>query len=79
MKLETINRYALELEPLQEKYYVSKKKRIGLFGEQLVRLKEGFAARDLSEISTEKLYDITMKTAASLKRGVTPNHFKRSE
>ncbi|MCB7162450.1 hypothetical protein LI071_17475 [Bacillus subtilis] len=78
LQLEISNRYALELELLQEKYYVSKKKRIELFGEQLVRLKEEMAMRDLSEIPTEKLYDMTMKTAASLKARRNTNNFKRS-
>lgn len=71
LQLEISNRYALELELLQEKFYVSKKKRIELFGEQLVRLIEELANRDLSEIPTEKLYDMTMKTAASLKQEET--------
>jgi transposase len=71
MQLDISNRHVLELEVLQEKYFVSKVKRIELFGEQLVRLKEELAKRDLSEIPTEKLYDMTMKTIASLKHEET--------
>lgn len=71
MRLEISNRHVLELEVLQEKYFVSKKKRIELFGEHLIRLQEELTKRDLSEIPTEKLYDMTMKTIASLKHEET--------
>jgi hypothetical protein len=71
LQLEISNRYALELELLQEKYFVSKKKRIELYGEELFRLNKELASRDLSEIPTEKLYDMKMKTIASLKQEET--------
>jgi transposase len=68
LETEISNRRTLELELLQEKYFVSKTKRIELYGEQLNRLNEELVKRDLSEIPTEKLYDMTMKTVASLKQ-----------
>ncbi|MBT2735324.1 helix-turn-helix domain-containing protein [Bacillus sp. ISL-7] len=71
LQLEISNRYAFELELLQEKYFVSKKKRIELYGEELFRLNEELAKRDLSEIPTEKLYDMKMKTIVSLKQEET--------
>jgi transposase len=76
MQMEICNFRALELESLQEKYFVSKKKRIELFGQYLERLNQELLKRDLSEISTEKLYDMTMKTAASLKQEETEIRIK---
>jgi hypothetical protein len=61
---------------LQEKYFVSKSKRIELYGEQLNRINEELAQRDLSEISTEKLFDMKMKTVASLKHEETEIRLK---
>ncbi|MFV5318883.1 hypothetical protein COL65_20310 [Priestia aryabhattai] len=71
LETEISNHRALELELLQDKYYVSKTKRIQVYGEQLERLYNELLKRDLSEISTEKLYDMTMKTVASLKQEET--------
>jgi hypothetical protein len=61
----------LELELLQEKYFVSKRKRIELYGEQLTRLNEEILKRDLSDLSeilTEKLFKLQMKTVSNLKQ-----------
>jgi transposase len=76
LELEIGNRRALELELLQDKYFVSKKKRVEYFGEQLSRLNDELAKRDLSEIPTEKLFDITMKTIVSLKQEETEIRLK---
>jgi hypothetical protein len=72
LHLDINNRKALELELLQEKYYVSKKKRIELYGEQLERFNEEISKRDLSEVSTEKLIDMQMKVIANLKQEEIP-------
>ncbi|MDF2787671.1 MAG: hypothetical protein K0S80_769 [Neobacillus sp.] len=71
MQMDISNRKALELELLQEKYFVSKAKRIELFGEELLRLNEELTKRNLSEVPTEKLFDMKMKTIASLKQEET--------
>ncbi len=68
LELEVSNRRALELDFLQDKYFVSKKKRIEFFGEQLNRFKEELFKRDLSEIPTDKLFEMAMKTIGSLKQ-----------
>jgi len=47
---------AIRIEELQEKYLISKEKRIVLFGERLLAINEGLKKRDLSEISTPKLF-----------------------
>ena len=75
-EVEISNLWGLELQFLQDKFFVSKTKRIELFGEQLTRLKEELAKRDLSEIPTEKLYDMIMKTIVSLKQEETDIYLK---
>ncbi|MEN3776549.1 helix-turn-helix domain-containing protein [Priestia megaterium] len=68
LEIEVSNRRALELELLQEKYYVSKRKRIEFYGEQLNCLNKELNNRDLAEISTEKLIELQMKTISHLKQ-----------
>jgi transposase len=75
-EIEISNRRALELELLQEKYYVTKRKRIELYGEQLERFNEELAKRDLSDIPTEKLIELQMKIVAYLKKEELPIHLK---
>jgi len=71
LEIEVSNRRALELELLQERYYVSKRKRIELYGEQLKGLMGELKKRDLSELSTEKLIELQMKTISTLKQEET--------
>lgn len=68
LQIEVSNRRALELELLQEKYYVSKRKRIEFYGEQLNGLNKELEKRDLSEIPTDKLIELQMKTISILKQ-----------
>ena len=58
---EISNLKATELETLQEKYYMKKEKKITLFGEKLIKLIKELDKRDLSEIPTEKLFDLMIK------------------
>lgn len=44
------NLKAIELEALQEKYYLNKRKQIELFVEKLQAIKDEFEKRDLSDI-----------------------------
>jgi len=68
LEVEVSNRRALELEMLQEKYYVSKRKRIEFYGEHLNLLNKELEKRDLSELSTEKIIELQMKTISNLKQ-----------
>lgn len=68
LEIEVSNRRALELESLHEKYYVSKRKRIEFYGEQLNSLNKELKKRDLSQLSTEKLIDLQMKMMSQLKQ-----------
>ena len=62
---------ATELEALYEKYHVSKEERIKAFGEQLQSIKAELDKRDLSDIPTDKLYQIMAKYYMILRDEVT--------
>lgn len=68
LELEISNLKAMELEVLQEKYYMLKEKRIELFGEKLKAIQEEIEKRDLSDIPTEKLFDLLIKYSEYLKK-----------
>jgi hypothetical protein len=58
---EISNLKKVELEALQEKYYMLKSQRIELFGEKLKAIKGELDKRNLSDIPTDKLFDLFMK------------------
>ena len=57
---------AIHIEELQEKYLISKEKRIELFGERLLALNEELKKRDLSDIPTPKLFDMIIRCMKAL-------------
>jgi len=61
------NLKAIQLEALQEKYYLTKKAKIGLFGEQIEKVKAELGKRDLSKVGTDKLFDVLIKLHNALK------------
>jgi transposase-like protein len=74
--LEISNLRAIELEALQEKYFLLKEKRIEVFGERLQAIKEELDRRDLKEIATEKLFDLLVKYSNALKEEAVQTEFK---
>ena len=58
---------ALELEALQEEYFMLKEGRIRLLGGQLKTIQEEISGRDLSKISTEKLMELQLRYFDELK------------
>lgn len=58
---------AIELEALQESFYLLKEGRIRLLGEQLKAVQEELKTRSLEEVPTEKLVDILLKLYTELK------------
>lgn len=58
---------AIELEALQESYYMAKESRIRTLGEQLKAIRTELGNRDLSEVSTEKLIELMLKVWTGLK------------
>jgi len=49
---------ALELEALQEEYFLTKEGKIKLLGEAVKKLKTELDKRDLSDVPTAKLYEL---------------------
>ena len=58
---------AMELEALQEEYFVLKEGRIRLLGDQLKVIQKEIGGRDLSNVSTEKLMDLQLRYFGELK------------
>lgn len=75
---EIRNLKAIELEALQEKYYLTKEKRIELFGEQLQAIKEELGRRNLSDVPTDKLIELFLKFHRTLKEEAAPLELEES-
>lgn len=67
LEAEIAQAKAIELERLQEEYYLLKSGRIEMLGELLNLLKEELHTRDLSEVSTDKLLELMLKVWEELK------------
>lgn len=63
-KEEIANLKAEELEALQERYYLTKERKIKLFGERLEAINKELAKRNLSDVSTDKLLDLLIRCHA---------------
>lgn len=68
LEREITNLKAIEMEELQEMYYVQKQKRIELFGSQLEQIIKELDQRNFSDMSTEKLLELQLKYLDYLKR-----------
>jgi transposase-like protein len=74
----------LRLQESQQKYLMTKERRIELYGERLLAIKEELSKRDLSDISTPKLFDMLIKCSnvlqteyvASVSLSKEPMHIK---
>ena len=58
---------AVELETLQEEYFILKEGRIRLLGGQMRTIQEEITGRDLSKVSTERLMDLQLRYFGELK------------
>lgn len=67
LEIEIQNMRAIEQEALREKYLITKEKRLEMLGASLDKIKEEIAKRDLSEISTEKLFHLNIKLLQEIK------------
>ena len=66
---ERIEAYkAIHIEELQEKYKISKEKRIELFGKDLLAINKELEKRDLSEVSTPKLFEMKIRCLKALEK-----------
>ena len=69
---EIENLQAMEHEALLQEYGLTTRARVELFGEELRRVRNELATRDLHELPTPKLYDLVVKLSVQLKVEVTP-------
>lgn len=74
--IEIDNLKAVELESLQEQFFMTKKARIELLGRQVERMKIELENRDFSDVPTDKLLDALNKTLIQLKNDETEITFK---
>ena len=75
LELEIANLKAIELEALQERYYLTKKAKIERFGKMLDKLKQEIEKRDFSQIPTDKLVDMIIKLHDHIKGELTEIQF----
>lgn len=78
-KEEIANLKAEELEALQERYYLTKERKIKLFGERLEAINKELAKRDLSDVSTDKLLDLLIKCHAAIENEMIEPRFHSEE
>lgn len=62
----------VELDKLDNEYYLMKEKRIKLFGELMLELKEELDSRDFEEMATKQLFDLFLKCYDVLRKEYTP-------
>lgn len=61
------NLHALFIDELQEKYRIGKQHRLEFFAEVLSKAKEELVTRDFSDIPTDKLVALILKTSSAVK------------
>lgn len=71
---EIRNRKAMELDALQEAYWMMEQGRIELLGESLRRIKEERERRDLSDVPTAKLIELELKLSTQLAKEFSAPH-----
>jgi hypothetical protein len=62
----------LFIDEIQEKQSISKQHRLTIFGQFLHRANEELATRDLSEVSTDKLVALIIRTSDAIKSDEQP-------
>jgi len=62
-----------------EKYRMTKEKRIEMYGNRLLAMQDELARRDLSEVPTNKLFDMTMKCSKALEAEISNPAFLTDE
>jgi transposase len=68
LEKEILNLKAIEMEELQQMYYVQKQQRIEQYGIQLKQIAKELERRDLSDMPTDKLLELKLKYLDYLKR-----------
>lgn len=73
------NLRAVELEALQEEYFVTRAKRIELLGKQVKAIRRELERRSLAKVPTERLLDLQMRYVALLKEEAIPTTFSEEQ
>jgi transposase len=76
LSYEIENAHALELEALQDEFYMLKERRIKLFGEKLKAISKEIEDRGLEEVPTIKLFDLFFKMYRLLNKEAVEVHYK---
>lgn len=79
LQTEIANLKAIEIEALQERFYMRKAQRIELFGNKLQAIKEELDKRNLSELPTKELFDLFIRYSNLLKNEAMETIFKGKE
>lgn len=61
------NLHALFIDELQEKHRIGRQYRLEFFGELLNRAKDELTTRDFSDVSTDKLVALILKTSSAIR------------
>lgn len=75
---EIANLKSMEIESLNEQYYLSKHRKIEVLGETLTKLKTEIDERDLKDVSTDKLMELFLKYYALLEAERIEPRFRSS-
>lgn len=70
---------ALELEQLYEEQRITSQERITAIASLMQRVREEIDRRDLTQVPTEKLIDLYLKQASTLKEEIIEPNFQSSE
>ena len=70
---------ALELEQLYEEQRITSQERITAIASLMHRVREEIDRRDLTQVPTEKLIDLYLKQASTLKEEIIEPNFQSSE
>lgn len=75
LRHDIANSKSLEWDTAREKWRIAREHRISLLSAQLDRVRQELEKRDLSDVPTGKLIDLTMRLSASLKAEDSPVSF----
>jgi len=70
---------AFKAEEMIEKYRMTQEKRIEMYGNRLLAMQDELARRDLSEVPTNKLFDMMMKCSKALEAEISKPAFLTDE
>lgn len=79
LQLEILNLRAIQLEVLQEKYFLTKEKKIEFIGNILNALKAEADKRDLTKLSDRELLELILKFSEKLDKEIVPVTFRSEE